>query len=102
MCAGINALFPNDGAALHSVIHLRSHAKWRLKKTCQKMGCDLKAAHDMRPEYVKAILAPLGMMVHPIIIITDNKKGSKGRLKKLLGDPDVGPLLRIVPKKARW
>lgn len=102
MCEGINALFPNDGAALYSVIHLRSHAKWRLKKTCQKKGCDLEAAHDMRPEYVKAILAPLGMMVHPIVIITDNKKGSKGVLKRLLGDPDVGPLLRIVPKKARW
>ena len=66
------------------------------------MGCNLEAAHDMRPEYVKAILMLLGMMVHPIVIITDNKEGSKGVLKRLLGDPDVGPLLRIVPKEARW
>jgi len=56
----------------------------------------------MKPEYVKSILAPIGMLVHPIVIISDNQKGSKEALDRLLKDPEIGPMVRVVPKEARW
>merc|ERR1712194_940053 len=117
MCSGIDALFTNVGdeeevggedhrsLALYSAIHLRSFegtGKRRLKRTCKKKKCDKKAATEMKPEYVQSILAPIGMLAHPIVIVSDNQKGSKKALDRLLKDPKIGPMVRVVPKEARW
>merc|ERR1712194_137643 len=117
MCSGINALFTSAGdeeevggedhrsLALYSAIHLRSFegtGKRRLKKSAKKTKCDKKAASEMKPEYVKSILAPIGMLAHPIVIVSDNQKGSKKALDRLLKDPEIGPMVRVVPKEARW
>merc|ERR1712194_488327 len=117
MCSGINALFTSAGdeeevggedhrsLALYSAIHLRSFegtGKRRLKKSAKKTKCDKKAASEMKPEYVKSILAPIGMLAHPIVTVSDNQKGSKKALDRLLKDPDIGRMVRVVPKEARW
>lgn len=122
MCSGINALFAKDrneevlgvgveedrrSSALYSVIHVRyfeGHGKGMLAKTAARTGCDPAAALQMAPEYVKSILAPLGMLGHPIVIISDNQRGSKTIIKRLRGDPEIGPMLRSVPTTngARW
>ncbi len=44
-----------------------------LQKICARSGCDPIAALDMHPEYVKAILRPLGMLEHPIVLISDGQ-----------------------------
>ena len=49
--------------ALYSAIHLRSFekkVKRMLAKTATRTGCDPLAALEMKPEYVKSILAPIG------------------------------------------
>ena len=73
-----------------------------LAKTARKTGCDPLAASEMTPEYVKSILAQTGMLAHPIIVISDNQTGSKNALNRLLRDPDIGQLVRVVPEEARW
>lgn len=120
MCSGINALFNEAGkgevvgvgdevdhrsSALYSVIHVRyfeGHGAWMLRRTANRTGCDPVAAQEMTPEYIKAILAPQGMLKHPIVIITDNQRGSKKVISRLRGDPDLGPMLHLVPKEACW
>lgn len=120
MCSGINSLFsePRDdktvevgdtedhrSSALYSVVHVRyfeGNGKGMLKKAANKTGCDPRAALEMRPEYVKAILAPLGMLAHPVVVISDNQRGSRKVVSRLRADPDLGPLLLSVPKGARW
>ena len=120
MCLGIDALFSKTGEeegvgggdgddsrseALYSAIHLRSfegHGAQMLAKTARKTGCDPLAASEMTPEYVKSILAQTGMLAHPIIVISDNQTGSKNALNRLLRDPDIGQLVRVVPEEARW
>ena len=120
MCSGIDALFANadnkDGAsaghgedprstAAYSVVHLRSFegkGRGMLAKAAKESGCDPAAAQDMTPEYVKSILAPLGMLAHPVVVISDNQKDSKKVLTRLLGDPEIGSTVRVVPSKFRW
>jgi len=58
------------------------------------------AALDMEPEYVKAILEPLGMLKHPILFITDHQRPEI--LEKLLADPDIGPNIRLIPEGSSW
>lgn len=107
MCSGIKALFPEElerNSALYSVIHSRSMEgepgfAW-LKNVSRKSGCDPVAALEMRPEYVKSILEPLGMMHNPIVFISDGQNASV--LKRLLDDADIGPLIRVVPDEATW
>lgn len=113
-CSGIDALFATDGAgdrerqrreARYSVVHLRSfegNGKKILAKAAKTRGCDPAAAQEMRPEYVKSILAPLGMLQHPVIVVSDHEKGSKPVLARLLRDPDIGPMVQEVPTEARW
>ena len=120
MCSGINALFHEAGedeavgvgdeadrrsAAVYSVIHMRyfeGHGAWMLRRTANKTGCDPAAAQEMTPEYVKAILAPRGMLAHPIVVITDHQRGSQRVIGRLRDDPDLGPRLRLVPAEACW
>ena len=119
MCSGIDALFAGDataggagnavedprGAAAYSVVHLRSlegSGGARLAKTAKKTGCDPVAAQEMRPEYVKSILSPLGLLGHPVVVITDNEKGSQAPLRRLQADPELGPWITLVPPDSRW
>ena len=73
-----------------------------LRRTANRTGCDPVAAQEMKPEYIKSILAPWGMLAYPIVVISDNQKGSKKVISRLRRDPDIGPMLRSVPKKACW
>ena len=105
MCSGINALFPMDkGRVLYSVIHSR-HLEGApglrlLNKVCRHAKCDTKAALEMRPDYIKSILAPLGMMEHPILLITDGQDFAV--IQRLMADADIGPKLKVVPEEASW
>ena len=87
----------------YSVIHSRTMETAGvalLGKLSRNSGCDPKAALDMEPDYVKAILEPLGMLQHPIVLITDHQRPEV--LEKLLADPDIGPMIRLIPKYASW
>lgn len=92
-------------AALYSVIHLRSYenyGKQRLRKVAKRTGCDPVAALEMRPEYIKSILAPLDLLAHPVVVISDGQEGSNAALARLQSDPDIGLMVRVVPEGARW
>lgn len=71
-----------------------------LSEVSKLTGCDPRAALDMRPEYVKSILEPLGMLDHPIVVITDGQ--SRFFLHRLRMDKDIGPMLKVLPESASW
>jgi len=105
MCSVIEAIFGNEKhSAVYSVVHSRSlegePGRILLGRIAGKVDCDPVAALDMEPEYVKAILEPLGMLEHPILFITDNQRPEI--LEKLLADPDIGPNIRLIPEEASW
>lgn len=120
MCSGLDDLFTTandtEGAGgggtggprsspLYSAIHLRSfegQGKKVLAKMANRTGCDRKAANEMKPEYIKSILAPMGMLAHPIVVISDNQPKSNAVLMRLMGDPELRPMIRVVPEEARW
>ena len=98
--SGIDSLFgvQDRNAAVYSVIHLR-YLEGKpgisiLSEVSKLTGCDPRAALDMRPEYVKSILEPLGMLDHPIVVITDGQ--SRFFLHRLRMDKDIGPMLRVL------
>jgi len=114
MCSAIDSLFANAGgegavgaggqedrriAASYSVLHLRY---LKATKAAKRTGCDELAARNMEPEYVKSILEPQGMLAQPIVVIFDGTKGAKSVLGRLQNDPEIGPLVRIVPTNALW
>lgn len=106
MCSGINAIFGEEerGKAMYSVIHSRTlegEPGFRLLGTvARRSGCDPVAALEMKPDYIKAILEPLGMMKYPIVFITDDENPEV--LERLLADPEIGPMIRTVPEEACW
>jgi len=110
MCSGINAIFGKDerSSAMYSVIHSRTKSRTLagdpgftlLGTVARKSGCDPAAALEMRPDYIKAILDPLGMLQYPIVVITDDRHSAV--LARLLADPDIGHLIRTVPEEACW
>lgn len=105
MCSVMDALFGEQKRyAMYSVIHSRSlegePGLRLLGRIAGKAGCDPVAALNMEPEYVKAILAPLGMLGHPIVFLTDGQRPEI--LEKLMADPEIGPNIRVVPEEASW
>ncbi|KAL7542918.1 hypothetical protein ACHAXR_012360, partial [Thalassiosira sp. AJA248-18] len=105
MCSGIKSVFGEDRAsAIYSVIHsrrLEGKPGLRLLGNLSSLsGCDPVAALEMRPDYIKSILEPLGMLKFPIVIITDGQ--DLRVLQRLMDDPELGPLIRLVPREARW
>jgi len=105
MCSGIDSIFGEDKeSAIYSVIHSRTlegdPGLKLLKKKAHTSGCDREAALEMRPDYIKSILEPLGMMKFPIVFIADGQNPDV--LKRLMADPEIGPLIRIVPEEACW
>ena len=104
MCSGIHALFGKDSAsAIYSVIHLRRLEKVGytiLAAVSKHTGCDPRAAIEMRPDYVRTILKPLGMLNYPIVVIGDGQ--SVEAIQRLLDDPEIGPRIVFVPEEAVW
>lgn len=105
MCSGIDAIFGEQKKhVLYSVIHSR-HLEGApglrlLGRVCHFAKCDPTAALEMRPDYIKSILAPLGMLEHPIVLITDGQDFSV--IQRLMTDPKIGPMLKLVPEHASW
>ncbi|KAL9179417.1 hypothetical protein ACHAXT_008707 [Thalassiosira profunda] len=110
MCSGIDSVFGaaarrgEGGDTIYSAIHLRymegKPGLHFLKQRANATGCDPEAALKVTPEYVKSILAPLNMLGHPIVVITDGQKPAV--LMRLQRDKVLGPLLRVVPQDSRW
>mmetsp|Transcript_13380 Transcript_13380/g.27251 ORF Transcript_13380/g.27251 Transcript_13380/m.27251 type:complete len:407 (-) Transcript_13380:109-1329(-) len=104
MCSVIDATLGEEkSSAVYSVIHSRHLEEegekllwWRSKL----YGCDPYAALHMKPDYVKSILAPWGMLDHPIYLITDGQDPEV--FERLQQDPDIGPQLRLVPPESSW
>lgn len=68
---------------------LESAAEKIMSYVSAATGCDPVAALEMEPEYVKAILEPLGMLNHPIVFMTDHQRPEI--LERLMADPDLPP-----------
>jgi len=105
MCSGINAIFGDEKKdVMYSVIHNRHLEGAPGLRLMQRMSrtsrCHPTAALEMYPEYVKSILRPIGMLNHPIVLITDGENPDVA--KRLLEDPEIGPMLRLVPESASW
>jgi hypothetical protein len=105
MCSGIDAVFGADNKeVIYSTIHQRSMEGQAGITLMQRMskasGCHPTAAISMEPEYVKSILRPLGMLNHPIVLITDGQDFNI--IRRLINDPEIGPKLRLVPEGASW
>jgi len=105
MCSVLDAIFGSEkNSAVYSVVHSRSlegdPGLRLLGRIARNIGSDPVAALDMEPEYVKAILAPRGMLDHPILFITDHQRPEI--LEKLLADPEIGPNIHLIPDEASW
>lgn len=105
MCSGIKGLFGPDkqSSQIYSVIHsrnLESAGHELLGRVAKNSGCDPEAALNMEPEYIKAILEPIGMLNYPIVFLTDHQRPEI--LKRLLADKDIGPMIHLVPDEASW
>lgn len=106
MCTGINGLFGPDkqSSQIYSVIHSRNLEGYAghelLGRVAKNSGCDPEAALNMEPEYIKAILEPIGMLNHPIVFLTDHQRPEI--LERLLADKDIGPMIHLVPNEASW
>ena len=98
MCSVVNELFPTleeRSSAIYTVIHSRHRG---YKKVSKKTGCDLTAALEMQPEFIKSTLQPLGMLEYPIVLITDGEDSAV--LERLASDPDIGRQLRVLDKSS--
>jgi hypothetical protein len=104
MCEGLDTLFGQDSpSAIYSVIHLRKLEKVGgaiLSQVAKQTGCDPRAALEMRPDYIRSILKPLGMLHYPIVIISDDQ--SQEAVQRLLDDPEIGANIILVPREASW
>lgn len=110
MCSVMDAIFGTTAksesinSAIYSVVHSRSFEGKAghplMDRIAASIGCDPIAALEMEPEYVKGILGPLGMLQHPIYFISDHQRPEI--LERLLADPEIGPLIRLVPEEASW
>ena len=114
MCSGIISLFGEEeerSSAIYSVIHSRSFASegngkghdpgpTLMRALLQRSGVDPHGALELRPDYIKSILEPLGMLDYPIAFITDGQDPQI--LERLMADPDIGPMIQMVPEEASW
>jgi len=105
MCSVIDAIFGSEkGSSKYSVIHSRNMEAEQgitlLGGIASRPGTDPLAALEMEPDYIKAILEPLGMLVQPILFITDNQRPEI--LERLLNDVDIGPSIHLTPPDVSW
>jgi hypothetical protein len=54
----------------------------------------------MAPDYIQAILEPLGMLEYPILFITNNQRPEI--LERLLADPEIRPSIQLMPLDLSW
>ena len=112
MCSVMDAIFGADtmvdidiNSAVYSVVHSRSFemrggGSRLMNRIASNIGCDPVASLEMKPDYVKGILEPLGMMNHPIYFISDHEQPDI--LDRLLADPEIGPNIRLIPEETSW
>ncbi len=105
MCSDLDAVFGKYYEhTLYSVVHQRSlegePGIRAMERMNRRSGCDPTGALRMEPDYIKSILAPLGMLRHPIVLISDGQDPSA--LERLKADPDISKVLRVVPKQVSW
>ncbi|KAL7516898.1 hypothetical protein ACHAWX_001868 [Stephanocyclus meneghinianus] len=105
LCSVVDGIFGEERQSVtYSVIHSRSlegEPGLRLLGILSgTSGCDPLAALNMEPEYIKAILSPLGLLKRPILFISDNQRPEI--LQKLLADVDIGPQIRLIPPESSW
>mmetsp|Transcript_39162 Transcript_39162/g.82367 ORF Transcript_39162/g.82367 Transcript_39162/m.82367 type:complete len:442 (-) Transcript_39162:703-2028(-) len=105
MCSVIDATFGSEkSSAKYSVIHGRSLEGFAgvalMDQIARKSGCDPLAALKMEPEYVKAILKPLGMLDHPILFLTDHERPEI--FERLQADPELRPNIQLAPEETSW
>ena len=110
MCISLDEIFgTGKRSQVYSVIHSRSFnarplerksGMLLLERIASTSGCDPLAALDMQPEYIKSILRPLGMLEHPLVLISDGQDLSV--TERLINDPELAPILRLVPNRAKW
>ena len=111
MCSVMDAIFgagtmgENDiNSAVYTVVHSRSFEGVAghplMDRIAAAIGCDPVAALEMKPEYIKGILEPLGVMNHPIYFISDHQQPEI--LDRLLADPEIGPNIRLIPEEVSW
>jgi hypothetical protein len=103
MCSVIEAVFGLEKGSVYSVVHsrsLESAAEKIMSYVSAATGCDPVAALEMEPEYVKAILEPLGMLNQPIVFMTDHQRPEI--LDRLMADLDLGPNILLIPPEASW
>jgi hypothetical protein len=104
LCSGIDAIFGNETryvkyTAIHSR-NLEGAGPKMMQQFCKQHGCDPAGAIEMTPDYVKSILGPLGMLKHPIVLITDGQDASV--VRRLIADPEIRPLLHMIPDEESW
>ena len=111
MCAGLDAVFGKHTYGLDAVlgktykdtIYTAIHSRKLEGAPGERMmnlmnyrtGCDPTGALELRPDYIKSILRPLGMLKHPIVFISDGQDHSV--LERLQADPEISQQLRVVP-----
>jgi hypothetical protein len=99
MCSVLSGIHELNSIDTYSVIHSRSGVSHNLLQVSKRSGTDRKAAVSMEPDYIKSILAPLGMLNRPILFICDGKHPEI--LERLMADSDIGPWIQI-PSDSSW
>jgi hypothetical protein len=99
VCATIDMFFKDRLSTIkYSVIHAQNmdgNAIWKLEQIAKTTGITIEGgAGTMSPAYVKAILKPLGMLEHPIILLSDGQL--PGIERALLNDAIIGPRLMVL------
>ena len=114
MCAGLDAVFGKHKYGLDNIlgktykdtIYTAIHSRKlegapgirMMNQMRARTGVDPKGALDLRPDYIKSILRPLGMLEYPIVFISDGEDPSV--LERLQADPEISQQLRVVPDGA--
>lgn len=114
MCSGLDAVFGKHkygldvvlGKTYQDTIYTAIHSRKlegapgirMMNQMTARTGVDPEGALDLRPDYIKSILRPLGMLKHPIVFISDGEDPSV--LERLQADPEISQQLRVVPDGA--
>jgi hypothetical protein len=99
VCSTLDMFFKDQLSTIkYSVIHAQymdGNTVWKLEQIAKTTGITIKGgAGTMSPAYVKSILKPLGMLEHPIILLTDGQL--PGIERALLNDAIIGPRLMVL------
>ena len=52
----------------------------------------------MQIDNVRSVLAPLGLLVHPVVVLTNRQQRSEAALTVLLQGTELRPRLHVVPE----